>query len=293
MAAAARIHVVEKGKDPRRYALVGFGGAGPAHAAGVARILGIGDVIVPPASGAASCLGFLAAPLSFEHARSHPVRLVPGFDAPAVNRILAELEKDGRALLAQAGVAPADMTVERTADMRLVGQMHEINVPLPEGGIDDSALDDVRAAFAEVYARRYTAVYADAAIEAISFRVRVVGPAPPLDLDQAQSPAPGQTKRKGARQAWFGDGFVAAAVYDRYALAPGDRIEGPAIIEEREATTVVPPGDRLTVDAHLNLRIAVAVAAPAPALITAATPLAEAMGRIEADPLGHVDGPRP
>src|SRR5215467_7853808 len=239
MAAAVRIHVVEKGKDPRRYALVGFGGAGPAHAAGVARILGIGEVIVPPASGAASCLGFLAAPLSFEHARSHPVRLVAGFDAPAINRVLAELEQDGRTLLAEAGVAPADMTIERSADMRLVGQMHEINVPLPAGAIDETSLDAVRTAFADVYAQRYTAVYDDAAIEAISFRVRVIGPAPALDLEQAEPRDAHRTKRKGARQAWFGDGFVEAAVYDRYALKPGDRIAGPAIVEEREATTVV------------------------------------------------------
>jgi len=285
MAAAARIYVVEKGKDPRRYALVGFGGAGPAHAAGVARILGIGAVIVPLASGAASCLGFLAAPLSFEHARSHPVRLVPGLDSRTVNRILAELDQDGRALLAEAGVAPSEMTIERSADMRLVGQMHEINVPLPAGAIDATSLDAVRAAFADVYAQRYTAVYADAAVEVISFRVRVVGPVPPLDLEQTEAAAPGRTKHKGVRQAWFGDGLVEAAVYDRYALEPGDRIEGPAIVEEREATTVVPPGDRLTVDAHLNLRIAVAVAAPASARVTTDTPLAQAVRRIEADPI--------
>src|SRR6185437_4061645 len=85
MAAAARIHIVEKGKDPRAYAMVGFGGAGPAHAAGVARILGIREVIVPPASGAASCLGFLVAPLSFERVRSCPVRIAPGYDAAALN----------------------------------------------------------------------------------------------------------------------------------------------------------------------------------------------------------------
>jgi 5-oxoprolinase (ATP-hydrolysing)/N-methylhydantoinase A len=138
--------------------------------------------------------------------------------------------------------------------MRLVGQMHEINVPLPAGAIDGTALDAVRAAFADVYAQRYTAVYADAAIEAISFRVRVVGPAPPLDLDQTEPPAPGRSKHKGVRQAWFGDGFVEAAVYDRYALAPGDDIEGPAIVEEREATTVVPPGDRLTVHGSRRIR---------------------------------------
>jgi N-methylhydantoinase A/oxoprolinase/acetone carboxylase beta subunit/N-methylhydantoinase B/oxoprolinase/acetone carboxylase alpha subunit len=285
MAAAARIHIVEKGKDPRRYALVGFGGAGPAHAAGVARILGIRDVIVPPASGAASCLGFLAAPLSFEHVRSHPVRLAAGFDAPAVNHILAELERDGRALLADAGVAPAAVEVERSADMRLVGQMHEINVPLPAGTIDDSSLDAIQAAFTDVYAKRYASLFGAATIEAISFRVRVIGPMPALDLRRADPPVPGREKRKGVRQAWFGAGFVEAPVYDRYALEPGDRIDGPAIVEEREATTIVPPGDRLTVDEHMNLRLAIGVAAPARTLVAAGMPLGEAMRRIEADPI--------
>src|SRR2546423_10568179 len=120
MAAAARIHLVEKGKDPRAYAMVGFGGAGPAHAAGVARTLGIREVIIPPASGAASCLGFLVAPLSFERVRSWPLRLAPGYDAASINRILRELESEGRALRAEAGIPADQVTVESTAVMRLV-----------------------------------------------------------------------------------------------------------------------------------------------------------------------------
>ena len=87
MAAAARVHLVEKGKDPRSYAMVGFGGAGPAHAADVARVMGVGEVIIPPASGAASALGFLAAPLSFELVRSLPVEFSDGFDAAAINAL--------------------------------------------------------------------------------------------------------------------------------------------------------------------------------------------------------------
>src|SRR5262249_41446884 len=87
------------------------------------------------------------------------------------------------------------------------------------------------------------------------------------------------------RQAWFGEGFLEAAVYDRYALQAGDRIEGPAIVEERESTTVIPPGDHLTVDQGLNLRLAIGVAAPPEALVTPGMPLAEAARRIEADPI--------
>lgn len=283
MAAAARIHLVEKGKDPRAYAMVGFGGAGPAHAAGVARTLGIREVIIPPASGAASCLGFLVAPLSFERVRSFPLRIAPGFDAAALNAILGTLETEGRALLAEAGITGAQVTVERSADMRLVGQMHEINVPLPAGAISEASLGAIRAAFADVYTKRYTSLYGEAAIEAISFRVRVVGPAPELSLQQAGGAAP--QKRKGARQVWFGDGFVEAAVYDRYALAPGDEIVGPAIVEEREATTVVPPGDTLRVDDNLNLRLAIGVAAAPRALVAPGMSLADAVARIEADPI--------
>src|SRR5436190_4508444 len=284
MAAAARIHLVEKGKDPRAYAMVGFGGAGPAHAAGVARILGIREVIIPPASGAASCLGFLVAPLSFERVRSHPIRIGEGFDAVAVNSALNELEAEGRALLADAGVGAEQVTVERSADMRLVGQMHEINVPLPAGVIDQRSHDAIRAAFAEVYTRRYTSLYAGATIEAISFRVRVLGPAPELTLDRAGIQAAGD-KRKGARQAWFGDGFVEAPVFDRYALVPGDVIPGPAIVEEREATTVVPPGDTLRVDENLNLRLTIGVAARPQALVTPEMSLSDAVARIESDPI--------
>ena len=100
MAAAARIHIVEKGKDPRAYAMVGFGGAGPAHAAEVARVLGVRQVLIPPASGAASALGFLAAPLSFEQVRSHPVRLDAPGAAATIDAILRELTETARARLA-------------------------------------------------------------------------------------------------------------------------------------------------------------------------------------------------
>ena len=137
MAAAARIHIVEKGKDPRAYAMVGFGGAGPAHAAEVARILGVAEVIIPPASGAASALGFLAAPLSFEQVRSHPVRLDAPDAAAVIDQALRALQAEADARLIAAGVAAADIVTERSSDMRLEGQMHEINVPLPDGDITD------------------------------------------------------------------------------------------------------------------------------------------------------------
>jgi 5-oxoprolinase (ATP-hydrolysing)/N-methylhydantoinase A len=285
MAAAARVHLVEKGKDPRRYAMVGFGGAGPAYAAMVARALGVREVIIPPASGAASALGFLVAPLSFEQVRSQLVVMEPGFDAAPVNAVLDALEAEGRKMLAEAGVPASEIRVERSADMRLVGQVHEITVPLPDGPLDDSRLAAIKEAFSAVYTARYTAVFQGARLEAISFRVRVVGKEPTLALQQAGADAAGRPKRKGSRRSYFDGTWHEAGVWDRYALTDGDRVEGPAIIEERESTTIVPPGDVVTVDAGGNLRIAVASAPIPDAVVTRDMPLPEAMARIEADPI--------
>ncbi len=277
MAAAARLHVVERGRDPRRYAMVAFGGAGPAHAAEVARLLGVTEVLIPPASGAASALGFLAAPLSFEQSLSLPVRLRPGFNAAHVNEALHDLETKARALVGHAGVR-----VERSAEMRLVGQMHEITVALPAGIIGDDSLSIIREKFASAYKARYTTLYENAEIEVISFRVRCSGPPPQLSLRQTEE-ASAAPARKGERRARFAMGIVDAAVCDRYALRTGDVISGPAMIEEREATTVVPPGDIATVDVSGMLRIS--VAAPHQAVVTGATNLDAEIRRIEADPI--------
>ena len=284
MAAAARIHIVEKGKDPRRYAMVGFGGAGPAHAAEVARILGVHEVIIPPASGAASALGFLAAPLSFEQVRSHPVRLDAPDAAAVMDAALRTLEHEARTRLITAGVAAEDVVAERSADMRLEGQMHEINVPLPDGTITARSLPAIRESFARVYSARYTSVYGGVGVQAISFRVRCRGPLPQLSLNEAGPRAAGSAL-KGTRAAWFGDRFVQTPVYDRYALKRNADISGPAIIEEREATTVVLPGDRVRVDASGSLRIAIDLSAAPVARVTADTPIEQAAALIEADPV--------
>ena len=284
MAAAARIHIVEKGRDPRRYAMVGFGGAGPAHAAGVARALGVRELLIPPASGAASALGFLAAPLSFEQVRSHPVQIDAPGAAAAADAVLQALEAEVRAHLLTAGVPAAAITTERTADMRLLGQLHEINVALPGTALDDGAMPALRAAFATAYARRYTSVYEGVGVQIISLRVRCHGPVPHLSLRQADAGA-GGAAHKGTRRAWFDGAFVDTPVYDRYALRPGAPIAGPAIIEEREATTVIGPGDQLSVDPTGTLRIRIALPSAPAARITHATPLAEAVALIESDPV--------
>ena len=283
MAAAARTHLVERGRDPRDYAMVAFGGAGPAFAADVARSLGVGEVIVPPASGAASALGFLAAPLSFEAARSNPMRLGAGFDAASANAILDALEAEGRGRLREAGHAGA-VAVERTADMRLAGQLHEIVVPLPEGRIDAASNAAIREAFTAAYQRRYASVFEGAAIEIISFRVRVSAPAPDLALRLAGKAGAGAAL-KGERMIAIGGAARPAKVYDRYALKAGERIAGPAIIEENEATTYLPEGDSLMVDPSGALVLAIAAAPRATERIGPETSIEEAARLLRSAPI--------
>ncbi|MBT53365.1 MAG: methylhydantoinase [Mameliella sp.] len=284
MAAATRVHLIEKGKDPRGCAMVGFGGAGPAHAADVARAMGVREVIIPPASGAASALGFLTAPLSFELSRSMPVQLTEGFDPAPIESLLNELEVEAKTRLADAGVAECDIMVERYSEMRLVGQMHEITVPLPTDLGGDDALNAIRKAFTAAYQARYASVRPGERMEAISFRVLCSGPTPEISLAGASEGADTPVL-KGHRKAWFDDGEVELAVYDRYALADGMVIDGPAVIEERESTTLVPPGDRVEVDSALNLRLTVALPAESTQIISDDMSLDEAVGRLEADPV--------
>ncbi|MBR0642991.1 methylhydantoinase [Roseomonas hellenica] len=286
MASAARVHLVEKGRDPRGYAMVAFGGAGPAHAADVARVLGIRDVLIPPASGAASALGFLAAPLAFEQSRSALMPLGSATDWAAANATLAGLEAEARGRLEAAGVPESAMRVERSAEMRLIGQLHQIPVPLPEGALDPAGLPALIDAFAETYRTLYTRVVDSAEIELLALRVRVIGPEPEIAISGAVAGDASGPARKGSRPAWFEGRFHDTPVYDRYALAPGAEVAGPAIVEEREATTIIGPTDSLAVDAARNLRITVGAARAADTLVAPGMSLEEAKARIEADPIG-------
>src|SRR5690606_29212023 len=146
----------------------------------------------------------------FELVRSLPVEFTEAFDAGAVNKVLSELEAEGRRHLREAGVADEDVRVERIADMRLVGQMHDIAVPLPAGTIEAASLPAIRDAFVAAYAARYTSVYEGARMEAINFRVRCVGPQPRLSLAGATGGGDSAARIKGTRRAFFEGGFAEA-----------------------------------------------------------------------------------
>jgi len=283
MASATRIHLVEKGKDPRDYAMIAFGGAGPAFAARVAHILGIREVIVPPASGAVSAFGFLTVPLSFDLVRSGPKALSQDVGNLSQDPVFVDLVAEGQERLIASGVPPEKVSAEFSADMRLIGQVHEIAVPIPSGG----GYEAIRAAFEEVYQARYNQVPKDAELEILSFRVRVSGPAPQLAITQSDRDDAGGQALKGKRQAYFGSGFVETKIYDRQKLRPGDVFDGPAIVEEPESTTLIFPDDHVEIDAigNICIMIATATATQAKAMITADIPKAQAIARIEADPI--------
>ena len=260
MAAAARIHIIGRNKDPRNYAIIAFGGAGPLHACEVARILGVKRVIAPLGAGVLSALGCLTAPLSFEAVRSLP-GLLHATDWDSVNLVYGDLEGWGRERLQEAGVLPPQVECVRSADMRLVGQIHEINVPIPSGPLTPAQIDDIETRFHAIYQSLYSRKNLSIPIEVQNWRLLVQGPQPPVRLRQAPitTGADAQIALKGVRPAYFRapGAYTDCPVYDRYQLTPGAQIPGPAIIEERESTAVIGPQDRASIDRWLNLIIEV------------------------------------
>ncbi len=262
MAAAARIHILENARDPRNYAMICFGGAGPVHAAGVAGILGVAEVIVAPGAGVASATGLLIAPIAFDYSRSYPT-LLDGADWRAVSGLYAEMEASGRRMLRAAAIPEAETEIKRAVDGRFQGQLHEIQVPLP-ADLEAMEQEEFVDRFKSRYRELYHYVPDHTPIELLTWRARVSGrrapvkPAQVPDLGADPSPA-----RKGERRAYFAEraDFLMTPVYDRYRLGAGMTFPGPAIVEERESTIVVEPGMRARVDAYGNVHLQRAQAA--------------------------------
>lgn len=253
MANAARVHAVERGTDPTALPLFAFGGAGPVHAAGVAAALGSPAVVAPLAAGVIGSLGFLTAPLAFDFVHSWRCTL-EDVDWGRVNAVLAEMEAEGTAVLVESGLSPSDIVHTRFADVRYVGQGHEVRVALPPGelGHRDDLVGRFEAEYGRLYGRRGPSVPA----EAINWRVVSSGPRPALALAGAEIEAASEP-HKPPRVAYFPSlgGYVETPVYNRYALRPGIRFGGPAIVEEQESTLVVAPGQAVEVTPELTLSI--------------------------------------
>ena len=256
MISATRVHIAERGGDPRRLRLIAFGGAGPVHAYEIARALKMPGYVCPTSAGVASALGFLTAPAAFDFARTFVARLGPDSLAQ-LDAIFAEMEAEGRATLAAAGVPLEEMQFLRSADLRHVGQGHEIVVPLPQGRLAGVSIDaDLKPTFYQVYESIYGHAHRHLDLEIMTCRLTATGPRPHVALPRVEwSPASVKDALKGHRQAFFAvlGGFVETPVYDRYALRAGATFDGPAIVEERDSTAVVGPHATATMDEYLNL----------------------------------------
>ena len=257
MARAARLHAVARGQDPRRLRIVAFGGAGPVHAAALGRRLGAPEVLVMPGAGVGAAVGLGLAPAVCAVARS---RLCPlaEVDWPAAASLVAEMHAEARRDMGLPDTAAAEASV--SIDMRYRGQGYEVNVPFrspPWGPEAGEALD---RAFAAAYREHYGRDNPGAAAEIVSWRLEVRSGT--LRVPRAPAGDPGSAAAGGERAApehrravRFHDGFIDTPVYRRDGLAPDDRFPGPALVVERQTTTVVPPGARFGLDEHANLRI--------------------------------------
>ena len=277
VARAFRIHASERGFDYRGCSMVAFGGSGPVHATGVARKLRIPRVIFPLAAGVMSAFGLLVSPLSFEVLRSNLVFLDDLGDDWA-ERYLRLPVNEACGYLMEAGVPEADIRLTLRLDMRYHGQGYEVEVTLPtDCGPDLNGVAELRSGLQDLFEARYAEVFSEVlleeALEIMNWKVEATGPetaaAAGYEIsgtadDNSAAKDSLKSAKKGTRLAYFpetGD-YVETTVYDRLALATGAEIPGPALIEERESTCVIGPGDTTTVDAHHNLIVNLATPAP-------------------------------
>jgi N-methylhydantoinase A len=256
MELATRVVSIERGYDPRRLALVAFGGSGPVHGCRLAQALGIPRAILPAAAGVTSAIGLLAAEVKFDLSRSFGTRL-DALDPGRLARILGEMAEQAATVVRDAGAA-GTIALARTADMRYVGQGYELTVPFRDGPVDGRTAAALRAAFDRVYAQRYGYSDAKAPLELVTVAVTATGTGPEVRLPEHRPGTRDVTEaRKPDRPVYFPEtrGYGRCPVYDRRRLPVGARLEGPAVVEEPESTTVLPPGTTAEVDPWANLLV--------------------------------------
>ncbi|MFQ5828850.1 MAG: hydantoinase/oxoprolinase family protein [Candidatus Methylomirabilia bacterium] len=256
MERALRVSSAERGYDPREFALVAFGGAGPVHAAALAREVRFPWVLVPETPGVFSALGLLVADVRHDLVRSYVARadqVAPG----TLASLYAELDATGSDALRDDRIEPERWVLQRTADLRYVGQAYEVNVPVPAGSLEAAAVSEVIRRFHAEHQRLYAHSAPADPVEFVSLRMAAIGPVVPPTLRQRSA---GHAAAPTAhRPVYFdeADGFVDCPIYDRSSLWPEVTLAGPTIVEQMDSTTVVHPGQVATMDGWGNLVIAV------------------------------------
>jgi N-methylhydantoinase A len=261
---------VRKGYDPRDFALVAEGGAGPFFAAQIALEVGTPWVVVPPYPGVTAAMGLLATDMVYEFGATVYQR-VSKLDASALQQAFEELEQRARAQLEKDGIAGERMLVQRVCECRYLGQGYELRVDAPSGAVDATWVDKVRRDFHEIHEREYSRRFEESDIEIPNVRVRGIGLMPALEMpDVEQGPESPEAALEDEREAWFRiDGSLEAVptrFYSRAELRSGNRLEGPAIIGQYDSTTTIPPGLAARVDRFGNIVIEVAASEEARAI---------------------------
>ena len=252
VARAFRVHAAERGFDYRGCAMVAFGGSGPLCATRIARKLRVPKLVFPAGAGVMSAIGLLVSPLQHEVVKSDRV-LLEDLDDAGLEVRFARLEAEVRAPLREAGVEAPVM--QRALDMRYRGQGYEIDVALPVG----AGIAALPALFEVAYRRIFNISFPGQGLEIVNWKASASGP-PPAAMETLRIvTARGGEALKGERQVYqaASNSFRAVPVYNRYALAPGDTLHGPALVEENESTAVLGAGDVATLDAGGNLVVSV------------------------------------
>jgi N-methylhydantoinase A len=256
MVDAARLISVERGRDPRDYVLMAFGGAGPVHAAHAARELDIPIVLVPRHPGLASAFGQLRVEIRDDYQRallSKHSEITPEL----LEGAFAEMEAQARDTLLREGIAEAEITLERTVDVKYYPQTTYLNFPFPESPVGQESIDRSVEMFLERHEQEfgYSVPLEFTSVEFVNARLTATGPAPVGELKEETGSGRAEEALAGSRQVHFAEagGWIDTAVYDRSRLHRGAAFSGPAIVEQADSTTVVPPGAEATVDAFGNL----------------------------------------
>jgi N-methylhydantoinase A len=256
MAGAIRMVSLSRGHDPRDFVLFAFGGAGPLHAVALARELAIPRVLVPARPGITNALGCIVADLRHDFVRTvnKPVQAI---ENGAVGEILQAQIDQGRALLAREAVVVEDIVALHRAEMQFEGQSHLLGVELPMRDVDR---DYLQKAFEAAYWQRFEVALPEIRAVLVNLHTAVIGRRRRVALDALLGVASGTLDEAVAahRRVWFADGWRATPIYRREHLPRGSEFAGPAIVEQLDATTVIEPGDRVTVDRLGNLVITVA-----------------------------------
>ena len=247
MAAATRAHATDRGVDYRGMPLFAFGGAGPVHACEVGALLSSTAVIFPPQASVLSAFGTLVTPVRLDLVRS-ALGLLDAIDWDRTDRLFTEMSKEGLTALANAGCARADVSMTFGADLRYFGQQNEVGLTFAADPREKRDAIAVRTAFERVYLAQYGFNPSHVPLEIVSWRLTVRGPLVPFHPAVVAQSGVGKPKPKRKRAVHLWGDEQPVPVYERNALATGQRLDGPAIIEERETTIVLPPGWNATVD---------------------------------------------